>query len=62
MAKCNVKVEKTVHLTLDEGEARYLLELTQNYLGGAIEDEHEEARSMRERIFRSIDEAGIRTL
>lgn len=58
MAKCHVQVEKIVHLTLNEGEARYLLELTQNHYGGDLE--YEEAREMRERIFRSIHEAGIR--
>ena len=44
MAQCTTRTLTTATLVLSEGEARYLLALTQNYLQGHSEDEDEETR------------------
>lgn len=57
MASCKVEIKTNVYLQLSENEARFLMGLTQNYLGPIQENESKSERNMRETIFMSIRDA-----
>tara|TARA_Y100001973_G_C5203540_1_gene339660 strand:- start:2139 stop:2336 length:198 start_codon:yes stop_codon:yes gene_type:complete len=59
MAQCTTRTLTTATLVLSEGEARYLLALTQNYLQGHSEDEDEEDAEIRHSIFSALNKAGV---
>lgn len=56
MAKANSKTKKVVYLTLTEKEAKWLKELTQNYLGGSEYPftEPPDEKKIREDIFKTL--------
>lgn len=49
--KTKLKIEKSITLTLNEEEARYLNALTQNFLGSKTDKEDELARKIRVDLF-----------
>lgn len=59
MVKSFTKTQKLIRLELTEKEARWLKDLTQNYLGGGEYpfSEKPEARKIREDIFTSLNKS-----
>lgn len=54
MATANFKKEVTINLQINEHEARYLLALTQNYIGQDAEDETEKDQEIRLGVFEAL--------
>lgn len=51
MATISIKKKKIITLNLTENEAKWLKDLTQNYLGHSKKNEHPENKKIRESIF-----------
>jgi len=54
MATSSIKKEVTITLTLNEYEARYLLALTQNFMGDDSNDEAQEDYELRHEVFHAL--------
>lgn len=55
--KVNTKKEIKITLVLNEREARYLMGLTQNFMGKDLSDEDPNEQSMRYEIFEGLKQS-----
>jgi len=57
--KTGIKTERTIDITLDEREARWLKAIIQNPIGCTLDEENETDREMRERFWIALHEISL---